>query len=145
MTDPGETPAMPPPPRRRPGPISPRAVSPEPQRIVGTLFITKGILTAASALAVMAVLPWIISSIRTGLAETGVTVPAAVSFLLERPWILFGLAVQAFISGVLMAVTRRGRWIHFVASTVSLTGLVLFLGLSLMIIIRSVAGVATGP
>ena len=110
-----------------------------------TLFVTKGILTAASALAVMVVLPWVTSSIRTGIAETGITVPAAVSFLLERPWILFALAVQAFISGVLMAVTRRGRLVHFALSTLSLTGLVLFLGLSLMIIIRSVAGVATGP
>lgn len=146
MTAPGESPlppASPPPPRRRTVPVTPRPSGDGP-RIVGTLFVVKGILTAVSALAVMAVLPWITTSLRTTAAETGANLPAAMAFTLDRPWILFAVALVAFVSGVLMAATRRGRIVHFLVSTVALTGLVLFLGLALMILIRSVAGVATG-
>lgn len=145
MTASGDTPGPPPPPpRRRPTVPSPRPV-PEINRILGPLFAAKGVLTAASALAVMAVLPWITTSLRTAIAETGATVPAAVAFVLERPWILFAFALQALASGVLMVVTRRGRAVNLAFSSVSLLVLVLFLGLSLMIIVRSIAGAAAGP
>ena len=106
------------------------------------LFAAKGVLTAVSALAALVVLPWITSSIRTSVAETGATMPAALAWTLERPWLLYALAVVALVSGACMVVTPRGRMIHLVLSTLSLLALVLFLGVSLMMIVRSVAAAA---
>ena len=104
----------------------------------------KGALTAGSALAVMAVLPWVTASLRTAVAETGAALPPALAWTLDRPWILYALALEALISGVFMVVTSRGRWIHLALSSLSLAGLVLFLGFCLMGIVRSMADRAVG-
>ena len=142
MTSTGDAPSRPqPPPRRRPVPAS-AEVSGDANRLFSALFATKGVLTAASALAVMLVLPWVTGSLKTAIAETNATLPPAFAWVLERPWVLYLVAVQALVSGVLMVAFRRGRMLHLVLSTLSLLALVLFLGVSLMMIVRSVAAAA---
>ncbi len=147
MTPAGDAPGSPPPPPRRLSvPDRPRPASPgdEVSRLVASLLAAKGVLTAVSALAVMAVLPWVTASLRTAVAESGAALPPALAWTLERPWILYALALEAFVSGVCMVVTRRGRWIHLALSSVTLAALVLFLGLCLLAIVRSMADRAVG-
>ena len=142
MTSPGDAPSRPPPPpRRRPVP-TPVVTPSDTGRLFNALFATKGILTAVSAVAVMAVLPWVTGSLKTAIAETNATLPPAFAWVLERPWVLYLLALQALNSGVLMVAVRRGRMINLVLSTLSLLVLILFLGVSLMMIVRSVAAAA---
>ncbi len=142
MTAPVEAPSRPPPPpRRRPVPAPVEATN-DTSRLFNALFVTKGVLTAASALAVMLVIPWVTGSLETAIAESNATLPPAFAWVLARPWVLYLVALQALVSGVLMVAVRRGRMLNLVLSTISLLALVLFLGVSLMMIIRSVAAAA---
>jgi hypothetical protein len=144
VTPTGEPPGAPPPPPRRVSGSLRGHGGGEIHRLFSGLFAAKGVLTAGSALAVMAVLPWVTASLRTAVAETGATLPPALAWTLDRPWILYALALEALVSGVCMVVTSRGRWIHLVLSSVSLAGLVLFLGFCLLGIVRSMADRAVG-
>lgn len=144
MTPTGESPVPPPPPPRRRIPVPAPPPAGVAGHLVSRLFAVKGVFTAVSAVAVMAVLPWVTDSLRTAVAETGTSLPPVLAWTLDRPWILFLLAAEALISGICMVLTRRGRVIHLTLSSLTLAALVLFLGLCLMVIVRSMAAVATG-
>jgi hypothetical protein len=112
--------------------------------MLGAMFAFKGVFTAASALAVMIILPWVTASLRTAVSESGATIPPVLAWTLERTWILHAIAAVAPVSGVCMVATRRGRWIHLAISTLALAGLVIFLALCFMALLRSVTDAATG-